>query len=231
LHKLLGEIFYEDVLKDLRKHRFAGNGKDFDLTRMIDLAPVGNRAEGSLTLSVLTPLAPDFGSLTDLRCIEMSQEGAVGQVIVKLRDDSKLAAEVATYIQTNTYLRLKSDGSLPLTTKRILDDKRQENAQRRNRINTTLSQMLEEAKFFVLGNEKTFTGAPKVAIDAALGYLVQNGYNKLGYIQHSPSDPGEIRRVLAEPSGGELDLLGVARMAELSRRYLITSSCSPVVAS
>ena len=209
LHKLLGEIFYEDVLKDLRKHRFAGNGKDFDLTRMIDLAPVGNRAEGSLTLSVLTPLAPDFGSLTDLRCIEMSQEGAVGQVIVKLRDDSKLAAEVATYIQTNTYLRLKSDGSLPLTTKRILDDKRQENAQRRNRINTTLSQMLEEAKFFVLGNEKTFTGAPKVAIDAALGYLVQNGYNKLGYIQHSPSDPlGEIRRVLAEPSGGELDLLG-----------------------
>lgn len=209
LHRLLGEVIFEDVLKDLRRYRFAGNGKDFDLARLIDLAPVGNRNEGSLTLSVLTPLAPDFASFTDPRCLEMSMEAQVGALVIKLRDDQKLADEIKTYIQTQNYLKLKTDGSLPLTTKRIHDDKRQENTQRRNRINATLTQMLEEAKFFILGNEKSFTGGPKAAVETGLRYLVENSYNKLSYVQHSPTDHmAEIRRVLADPTGEELDLLG-----------------------
>lgn len=209
LHKLMGEIVFEDVLKDLRRYRFAGNGKDFDLTRLIDLAPVGNRSDGGLTLSVLTPLTPDFASFTDPRCIEMSIEGAVGQLVIRLRDDQKLADEITTYIKTQNYLKMKTDGSLPLTTKRIHDDKRQENTLRRNRINATLNLMVEEAKFFVLGSEKSFTGGPKVAVEAALRFLVENSYNKLSYIQHSPSDHlAEIRRLLADPTGEELDLLG-----------------------
>lgn len=221
LHRLLGEVIFEDVLKDLRRYRFAGNGKDFDLSRMIDLAPLGNRSEGSLTLSVLTPLAPDFASFTDARCLEMSVEGQVGALVIRLRDDKKLADEIKTYIQTQNYLKLKTDGSLPLTTKRIHDDKRGENTQRRNRINATLAQMLEEAKFFVLGNEKSFTGGPKVALETGLRYLVENGYNKLSYIQHSPADHmAEIRRVLADPTGEELDLLGGSENAKALKDVL-----------
>lgn len=221
LHKLLGEVIYEDVLKDLRRYRFTGNGKDFDLTRLIDLAPIGNRNEGSLSLSVLTPLAPDFASFADPRCIEMSMEGNVGQFVIKLRDDQKLADEITTYIQTQNYLKLKTDGSLPLTTKRIHDDKRQENTQRRNRINATLTQMLEEAKFFVLGNEKSFTGGPKAAVESGLRYLVENSYSKLSYVQHSPSDHmAEIRRLLAEPTGEELDLLGGSQNAKALKDVL-----------
>jgi hypothetical protein len=221
LHKLLGEVIYEDVLKDLRRYRFAGNGKDFDLTRLIDLAPIGNRNEGSLSLSVLTPLAPDFATFTDPRCLEMSMEGNVGQFVIRLNDDSKLRDEITTYIQTQNYLKLKTDGSLPLTTKRIHDDKRQENTQRRNRINATLTQMLEEAKFFVLGNEKSFTGGPKAAVESGLRYLVENSYSKLSYVQHSPSDHmAEIRRLLAEPTGEELDLLGGSQNAKALKDVL-----------
>lgn len=208
LHRLLGDVIFEDVLRD-RRYRYPGNGKDFDLTRLIDLTPCGNRIDGSLVISVLTPLAPDFATYNAARCIEMSLEGSVGQLVIKLRDDQKLADEITSYIQTDAYLRLKSDGSLPPTTKRIHDDKRLENSQRRGRITASLIQMLEDAKFFVLGNEKSFTGTPKVAVDAALRYIVENSYNKLGYIQNSPTDHmAEIRRVLAEPSGEELDLLG-----------------------
>lgn len=220
LHRLLGEVVFEDVLKDLRRYRFAGNGKDFDLTRLIDLAPMGNRNEGSLALSVLTPLAPDFASFTDPRCLEMSMEG-VGQLVIKLRDDQKLSDEIKTYIQTQNYLKLKTDGSLPLTTKRIHDDKRGENTQRRNRINATLNQMLEDAKFFVLGSEKSFTGGSKAAVETGLRYLVENSYSKLSYIQHSPSDQmAEIRRVLADPTGEELDLLGGSQNAKALKDVL-----------
>lgn len=221
LLKLLGEVIYEDVLKDLRRYRFTGNGKDFDLTRLIDLSPYGNRNEGSLTVSVLTPLAPDFASFTDPRCIEMSMEGNVGQLVIKLRDDQKLADEITTHIQTQNYLKLKTDGSLPLTTKRIHDDKRQENTQRRNRINATLTQMLEEAKFFVRGNEKSFTGGPKAAVESGLRYLVENSYSKLSYIQHSASDHmAEIHRLMADPTGEELDLLGGSQNAKALKDVL-----------
>lgn len=217
LLRLLGEVIFEDVLRDLRRYRFAGNGKDFDLTRLVDLSPYGNRSEGSLTLSVLTPLAPDFATFTDPRCIELSMEG----LVIKLRDDKKLADEITTYIQTQNYLKLKTDGSLPLTTKRIHDDKRQENTQRRNRINTALIQMMEEAKFFVLGNEKTFTGGPKAAVESGLRYLVENSYSKLSYIQHSASDQmAEIRRLMADPTGEELDLLGGSQNAKALKDVL-----------
>jgi hypothetical protein len=220
LNRLLGDVIFEDVLRD-RRYRHAANGKDFDLTRLIDLTPFGNRVEGSLILSVLTPLAPDFGTFNDARCIELSVDGSVGQVVVKLRDDQKLSDEITAYIKTEAYLRLKSDGSLPQTTKRIHDDKRLENSQRRNRISTSLTQMLEEAKFYVLGNEKSFPGTPKVAVDAALRYLVENSYNKLSFIQHSPSDQSaELRRVLADPSGEELDLLGGSQNARALKEVL-----------
>lgn len=220
LNRLLGDVIFEDVLRD-RRFRYPGNNKDFDLTRLIDLAPFGNRIEGSLTLSVLTPLAPDFKAYDGSRCIEMSLDGSVGQLVIRLNDNNKLSDEVRAYIQTEGYLRLKSDGSLPPTTKRIHDDKRLENSQRRNRISAVLTQMLEEANYFVLGNEKTFNGTPKAAVDAALRYLVENSYNKLSYVQHSPADQmAEIRRVLADPNGEELDLLGGSQNARALKEVL-----------
>lgn len=149
LHHVFNDIIFGDVLKDPR-YRYPVNGKDFDVTKLIDLIPVSNRKEGSLTLSILTPLAIDFATFTDPRCLEMSMEGNVGQLVIRLNDDSKLRDEITTYIQTQNYLKLKTDGSLPVTTKRIHDDKRLENTQRRNRIHTTLTKMLEEARYFIL---------------------------------------------------------------------------------
>ena len=212
--RLLGEVIFEDVLKELRRYRYAGNNKDFDIQRIIDLAPLGNRIEGALPLSVLTPLAPDYGDFNEPRCVQQSMDGSVGQVFIKLRDDKKLADEITTLIKTEAFLRQRSDGSLAPTIKRIFDDKRAENTQRRERIRVTLADMLESAKVYVIGKEKTFAGAPKAAVEAALNYLVENSYSKLSYIQHSSNEPLiEIRKVLSDPNGEELDLLGGSQNA------------------
>ncbi|MGO6736478.1 BREX system P-loop protein BrxC [Rhizobium ruizarguesonis] len=207
--RLLGEIVFEDVLKDLRRYRYPVNSKDFDIVRLCDLIPVGNRSESGLTLSVLTPMAVDYSSFHDARCLQLSMEGDIGQVLIRLRDDAKMSEEIATYLKTEAYLRLKTDGSLSQTVKRIHDDKRAENAQRRKRIDTTLTKMMEEGKYFVLGSEKLFSGSPKAAVESALHYLVENAFKKLSYIQKSPIAPlEEMRRVLSDPNGEELDLLG-----------------------
>lgn len=208
-HRLLGEVIFEDVLRDLRKYRYPVNGKDFDLSRLVDLAPVGARADSALTVSVLTPMAEDYRDFNVARSLQQSLDGPVGQVLIKLPDEIKLADEIVALIKTEAYLRLKSTAGLPPTTQRIFDDKREENRQRRERIRATVAQMMEAADFYIRGNQKTFSGGPKAAVDAALQYLVENGYSKLALIQQSPPDPmAEIRAVLADRNGQELDLIG-----------------------
>ena len=207
--RLLGEVIFEDVLRDLRKYRYPANGKDFDLARLVDLAPIGARVDSALTVSVLTPMAEDYRDFNAARCLQQSMEGAVGQVLIKLPDEGKLADEIVALIKTEAYLRLKSTAGLPPTTQRIFDDKREENRQRRERIRATVAQMMESADFYIRGSQQTFSGGPKAAVDAALQYLVENGYNKLALIQQSPADPmAEIRAVLADRNSQELDLIG-----------------------
>jgi hypothetical protein len=211
-HRLLGEVVFDEVLRDTRRYRYPVNGKDFDLARQVDTAPVGARTEGALVVSVITPMAEDYSAFNEPRCLQASMDGDVGQLIIKLSDDNKLADEIAAYIKTEAYLRLKSDGAVPATTRRIFDDKREENRQRRDRIRAAVSELVETAKFYIRGNAKSFTGAPKSAVDAALQYLVENAYSKLGLIQQSPADPmAEIRTVLADTNGEELDLIGGSR--------------------
>ena len=44
--KLLGELIFNDVLKEQRKYRYPVNKMDFTFNRLCDLHPVGNRVEG-----------------------------------------------------------------------------------------------------------------------------------------------------------------------------------------
>ena len=41
--KLLGQIVFDDVLKEQRKHRFSVNKMDFDFNRRCDNYPIGNQ--------------------------------------------------------------------------------------------------------------------------------------------------------------------------------------------
>jgi hypothetical protein len=87
--KFLGELLFEDVLKGLRKHRFADNGKDFGLNRLCDLHPHGSRTEGDLVLSVVTPLADDYALYSDGKCtLQSAADG--GQLILRFDDDKTL---------------------------------------------------------------------------------------------------------------------------------------------
>ena len=51
--RLLGELVFDDVLKDQRKHRFSANRMDFSFNRICDEHVVGNRVEGGLNFSIV----------------------------------------------------------------------------------------------------------------------------------------------------------------------------------
>jgi hypothetical protein len=207
--KFLGELIYDDVLKDIRKYRYPLNMKDFDVTRLCDLHPYGNKTDGSLILSVITPMADDYDIYNDAKCINQSIMED-GQVVIKLEDDPALAREIRTYLQTDKYITRRSDGTASPTTLKILHQFADDNRQRRERLNVVVDRLMMEAKFYAAGqSRKQPTGSVSAGVDESLSYLIQNTFPKLGFLKHPSKDPQkEIRAVLAAPPDEGLGLEG-----------------------
>ena len=206
--KLVGELVFEDVLKGHRKHRFSANKMDFSFNRVCDAYPVGNRTEGALVVSILTPLADDYELCQeDGRCVlESSREG--GQVLIRLQDDESLGRELRTLLRTDKYIRTKDDGTLPPTTKRIHRDLADENRIRRDRLTHQLGEMLADAGYFVAGQRlEVAADAPQAALSEAMEYLIRNTFKKMGYLKILRDDPlREIQAVLRSNDIGQLKL-------------------------
>ena len=204
--KLLGELVFDDVLKGQRKHRFSTNKMDFSFNRTCDAYPVGNRTEGGLIVSILTPLADDYESYQDGKCVlDSGQDG--GQVLIRVRDDESLGRELRAFLRTDKYIRTKDDGTLPSTTKRIHRDLADENRIRRDRLVRLLGEMLTDASYFVAGQRlEIAASAPQAALSEAMEYLIQNTFNKMGYLQSLRDDPlREIQAVLRSNDIGQLN--------------------------
>ena len=205
--KLLGDLVFDDVLKGQRKHRFSANKMDFSFNRICDEHPVGNRTEGGLIVSIMTPLDDDYESYQDGKCVlESSQDG--GQVFMRLREDETLGRELRTLLRTDKYIRTKDDGTLPSTTKRIHRDLADENRIRRDRLTRLLGEMLADASYFVAGQRlEIAASAPQAALSEAMEYLVQNTFNKMDYLKTLCDEPlKEIQAVLRSNDIGQHNL-------------------------
>ena len=195
--KLVGELIFDDVLKGQRKHRFNANKMDFDFNRICDTSPVGNRIESGLVVSVITPLSEDYEFYQDSKCtLESSQAG--GQVLIRIGEDENLEREIRALLRTDKYLRAKDHGTLPPSTVRIHRDLADENRVRRERLTSTLGEMLAEASYFVAGQSLEVTAREaRAALSESLEYLIQNTFAKMGYLRTLRDDPlKEVQAVL-----------------------------------
>ena len=205
--KLLGEIIFNDVLKEQRKHRFTANKMDFSFNRLCDQHPIGNQFDGALLVSAITPLANDYELYDKGKCVlESSSEG--GHALIRLNNDESLGRELRTYLQTDKYVRQKSDGTLPDSAKRILRDFSDNNQERRERLTRLLSDMFVQADYFVAGQTLTLkAAASQAALGEALEYLIQNTFTKMGYIKRPNAEPlKEIQAILRSNNIGQQTL-------------------------
>jgi len=177
--KEMGDLIYEDLLKGQTKFRYLINNKDFNFARLCDAHPIGNKLDYDLTVSIITPLADDYQSYTASRCIMQSTQEH-GQVLFKLTDDALLGQELRTYLKTAKYIRLKNSDTLPLTTKRIIQDRADENRQRHKRLTTLIEAAMQQGECYACGQTLTETTASvKNRLDKALHCLVENSFSKL----------------------------------------------------
>src|SRR5205085_2066681 len=135
--KVLNEM--QGYCGDQRKYRYPANKMDFTFNRLCDLHPVGNKTDGALFVSVITPNNDDYDLYNNAKCI-LESGGEGGHVLVRLGNDESLGRELRTHIQTDKYVRQKSDGTLPESTKRILRDVAEDNQERRSRLEKLLAQ-------------------------------------------------------------------------------------------
>ena len=206
--KLLGELIYNDVLKEQRKYRYPENKMDFAFNRFCDLLPVGNRLDGALQVSVITPLNDEYERYDNAKCLLYSSaEG--GSIFARLGNDEALGRELRTCLQTEKYVRHKNDGTLPESAKRILRDVSDNNRARRARLVELLGQMLAEADYYAAGQSlKVKATTPYAALDESLGYLVKNTFNKMGYLKRLSQEPlKEIQAIIRSNDIGQQTLI------------------------
>ena len=205
--KLLGDVLFEDVLKGQRKYRFTANNMDFTFNRLCDLFPMGNRTEGAISVSVISPLNYEYDQYGESKCIlESSNDN--GQVVIRLRNDERLGRELRDYLRTDKYVRTKDDGSLPAGTKSILRALAEENRSRRERLVLLLGEMIAEADYFVAGSPFTpKSGTFQGILAEALEYLITNTFTKMALIAHLNDAPAqEIQAVLRSNDIGQQSL-------------------------
>jgi hypothetical protein len=205
--RLMGELIFQDVLGDRRKHRYAANKMDFPLNRICDQHPVGNRLDGGLVVSVITPVADDYESYQDSKCLlESSLDG--GQILILLGDQESLAHELRTYLKTDKYLRTKDDGTLLPSVKRIHRDLSEDNRERRGRLTQLLGELFAAAQHFVDGQRLSLKATtPTSALAEALDYLIDNTFKKMSYLEVLTENPlPEIQAILRSDDIGQRSL-------------------------
>lgn len=200
---LLSEIIFEDLMKDKSKHRYAPNRRDYAFNRFCDGHIAGSKLEQDLAVEVLTPLCDLYQSFNEAKCIMHTTE-RYGHALIKLPDSPdtpdrpSLAKEVRSFLQTNKYIRNKSDAAASPALKRILRGLADDNRERRNRLIGTLDELLGKACCYALGHTLQGKGATsKAAVDESLDYLVQNIYNKFNYLKSFHDNPqAELKSLL-----------------------------------
>ncbi|MGC9261072.1 MAG: BREX system P-loop protein BrxC [Phycisphaerae bacterium] len=197
--ELLGNIIFDEVLKEQRKHRYSANKMDFDFNRRCDGHPVGNELQGSLLVSVITPLSDECELYQeDARC-KLASVVDGGILLVRLGANNMLIDELRIYKKTEKYLARKNDGTQPEQTRRILSDIAAFNRERRTRLTGLLDQMLIEASYFANGVPLPIRASTaKTALEEAMEYLVKNTFTKMQLLARLfPDDQSLLREIAA----------------------------------
>ena len=202
--RLLATLLFADVFKEKKKYHHLANGMEFTFNRFCDQQAYGNRADGALQLSVITPLNDAYDSFGQEKCVlESGQDG--GCILVKLGNDDVLGREARAYAQTEKFLRHRNDAALPESTRAVLRGLGDENRQRRERLVRILAEMVSQAEYYAASQPLRLSATgPQTALDEAMKYLVENTFAKMGYVGHPSKEPlRELQAILRTGSIGE----------------------------
>ena len=148
-------------------------------------------------LHVMTPYADRYPELVQEQNALLAS-GLGQEALIILPDDTLLFEELAEMVRTEKYLRRKSSADASASMKSILSSRAEANAGRKERVETTLRQAIVDARVYANGaRQHSSATEPREVLNQALRTLVDNGYQKLGYLNKSYLTEGDVARALS----------------------------------
>ncbi len=195
--KLLSDIIFAEIFKDQNKLKYRPYKRDYAFGRLLDGHPYSSKVDQDIAVEIISPLNDQYALFNSMKCVLYSGEHP-GRIVYKLSDDKALGNEIRAYLQTDKYVRLKSDASLTPNFKKILRDRQEENRERRERLTSLVENLLCSAKVYALQQELQLKNSgAKAGLDEALEYVIQNVFLKFSYLEVVYDDPTkELRAVL-----------------------------------
>ncbi|WP_163710191.1 BREX system P-loop protein BrxC [Mangrovibacterium lignilyticum] len=142
----LKEIFFDEIIKD-NKIRYADNKQDYDFTSKIDGATLGREKE--LEIEIITQNYTDYSNEAFLKSQTM---GSPGMKVV-LAPDAVFIKDLKMYLRTNKYVKQNQSTSNRSEFKRILQDKAQQNAERKRNLVLLANKSLANATVYMNGSK------------------------------------------------------------------------------
>ncbi|MBM9518897.1 BREX system P-loop protein BrxC [Desulforhopalus vacuolatus] len=196
-NKLLGDILFEDILKGKTKHKYVDFHRDYPFNRICDEHLCGGSGSEDVSLEFVTPFHDQYSMYETPKCIFHVSEKE-GCLLIKLPDSKELETELRTYLQTDKFIKLKSDAAASDTQKTILSNRATENRQRQKRLFSLLDDLVQKADYYALGNTLEIKAAKSTsAVDEGLNYIILNVFRKFSYLQQLHAEPlKEVKAVL-----------------------------------
>ncbi|MCK9175761.1 MAG: BREX system P-loop protein BrxC [Desulforhopalus sp.] len=206
-NRLLGDILFDDILKGKTKHKYVDFHRDYPFNRICDEHLCGGSGSEDVSLEFITPFHDQYSMYETPKCIFHVSERE-GCLLIKLPDSKELETELRTYLQTDKFIKLKSDAAASDIQKTILSDRATENRQRKNRLFSLLDDLVQKADYYALGNALDIKAAKSTAaVDEGLNYVVLNVFRKFSYLQLLHAEPlKEVKAVLLADELGRRQL-------------------------
>lgn len=181
--QLLNEIFFDEIIRD-NKIKFFDNKQDYDFTNRIDGNTLSREKE--LEIEIITENFADYSNDTILQSQTMGTTG----VKFRLASNAVFMKDLKMYLRTNKYVKQNQSTSNRSEVKRILQDKAQQNAERKRNLVLMANKSLAEATVFMNGSKHEMgqTTDGKTRVINAFQNLIKIVYSSLrmlGSVQFS----------------------------------------------
>lgn len=208
---LLGKVLFGDVLRD-PKIRYEGNNQDYPYARKLDDQLIGRDAEVAINI-----ITPDHDHSSDHATLAMHNVGKA-ELLALLPAEERLITLARLYLKTQKYVQQNSGGG-DATRQAILQQRGQQNSQRRTEMQALAGELLRGAPLYLNGSrlESVGEGDPRNRFAKASQELISFSFPKLRMLK-GPYDEATLHEALLGPD----DLLvgGVLSLSEAEQEIL-----------
>ncbi len=187
----LQSLVYDGLLRQNKIHHT--NGIDYSFTRKLD-SKVYSR-EFELSINIISPLCDEIKSSNiAMKSMENNRE-----LFILLPEDKRLIDDLGLYKKTNKYINQKTSSGLGDDTRRIIQEKQSQNAERKNRLQERIASVISKSRFFVQGSEIEISGNDAAGcIIKAFIELVNKTYTNLKMLAGVNYKEQEVERIIQD---------------------------------